>query len=173
MPVNRLHLVHTQLWGLANRRDPMYEELRAAYNPMRRAGSPPAPPLEEWQGMSSVCEHPYCRYERQVVPKFAYAYSDKVRTWCRNYKRATLRFRVERYPDCTPYGTEHVAIFRSDPAIFSFLQRYLCARSIRSAVTALRHRQEDKIVLRTSFTWPRRALSCELLDFSTLRSKSC
>ena len=64
--VNRLHLVHTTLWGLATRPDPdRCEELRAAYNPVRRAGSPPAPPFEEWQGTSSICEHPYCRYVRK------------------------------------------------------------------------------------------------------------
>lgn len=40
----------------------MYDTLRAAYNPFRPLGTSPAPPLEEWQGMSSVCGNLYCRY---------------------------------------------------------------------------------------------------------------
>lgn len=61
-PVNRAHTAHAHLWGLAkvNQRD-QYEELRAAYNGVRFAGSSPAPPFEEWRGMSDLCDHPYCR----------------------------------------------------------------------------------------------------------------
>ncbi|CAM9613649.1 unnamed protein product [Ectocarpus sp. 12 AP-2014] len=56
------HNAHTQLWGLANaRRREQYEALRAAYNPMRPARLSPAPPFEEWTGMSDICDHPYCR----------------------------------------------------------------------------------------------------------------
>ncbi|CAM9578249.1 unnamed protein product [Ectocarpus sp. 4 AP-2014] len=56
------HNAHTQLWGLANaRRREQYEALRAAYNPMRPARLSPAPPFDEWTGMSDICDHPYCR----------------------------------------------------------------------------------------------------------------
>ncbi|CAM9511413.1 unnamed protein product, partial [Ectocarpus fasciculatus] len=56
------HNAHTQLWGLANARRPArYEALRAAYNPMRPARLSPAPPFDEWTGMSDICDHPYCR----------------------------------------------------------------------------------------------------------------
>lgn len=40
----------------------LYDTLRAAYNPFRPPGSPPVPPLEEWQGVSAICEDTYCRY---------------------------------------------------------------------------------------------------------------
>lgn len=50
----------------------MYDRLRAAYNPCRPLGSSPVPPLEEWQGMSSICEDVYCRYKgpftRTILP---------------------------------------------------------------------------------------------------------
>eukprot|EP00903_Cladosiphon_okamuranus_P015988 g14766.t1 len=39
----------------------MYNMLRDVYNPFRPAGSSPVPPLEEWQGLSAICEDPYCR----------------------------------------------------------------------------------------------------------------
>ncbi|CAN0333045.1 unnamed protein product [Ectocarpus sp. 12 AP-2014] len=56
------HNAHTQLWALANaRRREQYEALRAAYNPMRPARLSPAPPFDEWTGMSDICDHPYCR----------------------------------------------------------------------------------------------------------------
>ncbi|CAN0190241.1 unnamed protein product, partial [Ectocarpus fasciculatus] len=56
------HNAHTQLWGLANARQrEHYEALRAAYNPMRPARLSPAPPFDEWTGMSDICDHPYCR----------------------------------------------------------------------------------------------------------------
>lgn len=38
-----------------------YEKLRAAYNSSRPHGSPPAPPLEEWQGIFSFCDDIHCR----------------------------------------------------------------------------------------------------------------
>eukprot|EP00903_Cladosiphon_okamuranus_P006027 g5945.t1 len=56
------HFAHSQLWCLAFGPDrERYEELRAAYNPVRPAGCPPAPPFEEWRGMSDICDHAYCR----------------------------------------------------------------------------------------------------------------
>ncbi|CAN0563998.1 unnamed protein product [Ectocarpus sp. 12 AP-2014] len=56
------HLCHTQLWCLAlgPDREP-YEELRAAYNPVRPSGSPLVPAFEHWQGMSDICNHVHCR----------------------------------------------------------------------------------------------------------------
>lgn len=61
--VNRSHFAHAELLDLAFRRDrEQYEELRAAYNPVRPVGYSPAPPFEEWRGMSDICDHAYCRY---------------------------------------------------------------------------------------------------------------
>ena len=40
-----------------------YERLRAAFNASRLHGSRPAPPLEEWQGVSSICDDLHCRFE--------------------------------------------------------------------------------------------------------------
>ena len=59
----RSHFAHRQLWCLSvgpDRRP--YEELRAAYNPVRPAGLLPAPPFEKWRDMSDICDHAYCRY---------------------------------------------------------------------------------------------------------------
>lgn len=59
---SRSHFAHRQLWCLASGPDrERYEELRAAYNPVRPAGLSPAPPFEEWRGMSDICDHAYCR----------------------------------------------------------------------------------------------------------------
>ena len=59
---SRSHFAHSQLWCLAFGPDrERYEELRAAYNPVRPAGCPPAPPFEDWRGMSDICDHAYCR----------------------------------------------------------------------------------------------------------------
>ncbi|CAM9789924.1 unnamed protein product, partial [Scytosiphon promiscuus] len=56
------HTAHAHLWGLATvHQKEQYEELRAAYNRVRFAGSSPAPPFEEWRGMSDLCDHAYCR----------------------------------------------------------------------------------------------------------------
>ncbi|CBN75199.1 hypothetical protein Esi_0072_0052 [Ectocarpus siliculosus] len=68
------HNAHTQLWGLANaRRREHYEALRAAYNPMRPASLSPAPPFDEWTGMSDICDHPYCRnVAEQMSAAFAH-----------------------------------------------------------------------------------------------------
>ena len=47
------------LTGLADpRARETYDRLRASYNSCRRRDSPPVPPLEEWQGVSSICEDP-------------------------------------------------------------------------------------------------------------------
>lgn len=68
----RLHPTHAQLWSLASgpHRE-RYEELRAAYNPVRPEGSSPAPPYEEWRGMSDICDDPdvFCRYIPGVCTK--------------------------------------------------------------------------------------------------------
>lgn len=61
----RVHEVHMILAGLAAIDDhvarEMYDTLRAAYNPSRARGTSPVPPLEEWQGLSSICENLQCR----------------------------------------------------------------------------------------------------------------
>jgi len=62
----RSHFAHAQLWGLAasplkNRR--LYEDLRAAYNSVRPAGSKAAPPFEQWRSAADLCDHPVCRCE--------------------------------------------------------------------------------------------------------------
>eukprot|EP00752_Nemacystus_decipiens_P005052 g4587.t1 len=59
------HKAHTVLAGLAaldvlGAREE-YQRLRAAYNSSRPHGFPPAPPLEEWQGMSAICDDFHCR----------------------------------------------------------------------------------------------------------------
>lgn len=46
----------------------MYDMLRGVYNPFRPNGSPPLPPLEEWRGMSGICEDTYCRYVTGADP---------------------------------------------------------------------------------------------------------
>lgn len=45
----------------------VYDRLRAAYNPSRPLGSSPVPPLEEWQGMSLICDDIQCRYTNPHV----------------------------------------------------------------------------------------------------------
>lgn len=45
----------------------VYDSLRAAYNLSRPLGSPPVPPLEEWQRMSLICEDLQCRYVLRVA----------------------------------------------------------------------------------------------------------
>ncbi|CAM9315888.1 unnamed protein product [Pylaiella littoralis] len=62
------HTAHVQLWGLAVRgHREKYEELRAAYNPVRSAISPPAPPFEEWRGVADICNHAYCRHASEQM----------------------------------------------------------------------------------------------------------
>lgn len=60
---DRLHISHLLILALAffGERE-LYEKLRAAYNPMHSSGTPPIPPFEEWQGISSCCDHIYCRW---------------------------------------------------------------------------------------------------------------
>ncbi|CAM9912130.1 unnamed protein product [Ectocarpus sp. 4 AP-2014] len=73
------HEAHMMLAALAALDDSgapeMYDRLRAAYNPCRPLGSSPVPPLEEWQGMSSICEDVYCRAIERVMA------SDKMRAF--------------------------------------------------------------------------------------------
>lgn len=39
----------------------MYNALKEVYNPMRPHETQPFPPFEEWQGISDICSHVYCR----------------------------------------------------------------------------------------------------------------
>ncbi|CAM9871072.1 unnamed protein product, partial [Hapterophycus canaliculatus] len=63
-----LHTTHVQLSSLASgpHRE-RYEELRAAYNPMRPQGSLAAPPFDEWSEMPDICDpDAFCRYFSRV-----------------------------------------------------------------------------------------------------------
>lgn len=59
----RVHMAHTMLLMIAicGARD-LFEDLRASFNRMRLASALPIPPFEEWRGLSSICDHVYCRY---------------------------------------------------------------------------------------------------------------
>ena len=60
---NRLWIAHSHLFILAaTKRRCKYEELRASYNLVRPPGSLLAPHFDEFQGISDICDHPYCRY---------------------------------------------------------------------------------------------------------------
>ncbi|CAM9395731.1 unnamed protein product [Ectocarpus sp. 12 AP-2014] len=65
------HLVHAALAALAAMDDcrarGLYNRLREAYNPFRPPASLPAPPLEEWQGLSAFCDHFQCRLVEGVL----------------------------------------------------------------------------------------------------------
>ena len=69
---SRCHEAHRMLAGLArlaiSSSHQVYDRLRAAYNSCRPHGSVPVPPLEEWHGMSSICEDPCCRCEGVSIP---------------------------------------------------------------------------------------------------------
>eukprot|EP00752_Nemacystus_decipiens_P002826 g2634.t1 len=64
-----LHYAHSVLHALTifQCRDD-YEALRASYNSARPVGFPPAPPLEGWQGMSDICDHPCCSGQFSASP---------------------------------------------------------------------------------------------------------
>ncbi|CAM9247501.1 unnamed protein product [Ectocarpus fasciculatus] len=59
------HLAHGILGALAaiddSRARGLYNRLRDVYNPSRPPSSLPAPPLEEWRGISAFCDHFQCR----------------------------------------------------------------------------------------------------------------
>lgn len=40
----------------------IYGQMREAYNSALRRGTPPIPPFEEWQGLSSYCDNYNCRW---------------------------------------------------------------------------------------------------------------
>eukprot|EP00752_Nemacystus_decipiens_P010138 g9034.t1 len=65
------HIAHALSAALAAlvglRSEELYARLRAVSNPARRPGSPPLPPLEEWQGVSSFCEDMHCRSLEGVI----------------------------------------------------------------------------------------------------------
>lgn len=63
----RTHWAHLVLEALtridaSNSRD-AYERLRGVYNSCCPPRSVPVPPLEEWQGLSSICKGFSCRYD--------------------------------------------------------------------------------------------------------------
>ncbi len=68
----RLHWAHLVLETLtridtSSSRD-AYNRLRTVYNSYCPPDSLPVPPLEEWQGLSSICEVISCRYESFSEP---------------------------------------------------------------------------------------------------------
>lgn len=72
------------------RADDLYNRLRAAYNPFRPHGSLPVPPLEEWQGVASICEDFHCRYVGVCSHKNNFRCN--VCTWPKPYTRGALTF---------------------------------------------------------------------------------
>ncbi|CAM9167151.1 unnamed protein product [Ectocarpus fasciculatus] len=65
------HLAHTGLAALAAIDDPkargLYNRLRDVYNPSRPPASLPAPPFEEWRGISAVCDDFQCRLTQGII----------------------------------------------------------------------------------------------------------
>ncbi|CAM9196665.1 unnamed protein product [Ectocarpus fasciculatus] len=60
------HIAHGVLGSLAaiddSRGRGLYNRLREVYNRHRHSPSLPAPPLEEWSGISSICDASQCRF---------------------------------------------------------------------------------------------------------------
>eukprot|EP00752_Nemacystus_decipiens_P006690 g6016.t1 len=57
-----LWIAHSHLFILAvTQRRCMYEKLRTSYNSVRPPGSLLVPPFEEFEGISDICDHAYCR----------------------------------------------------------------------------------------------------------------
>ncbi|CAM9440234.1 unnamed protein product [Ectocarpus fasciculatus] len=65
------HLAHSVLGGLAaiddSRARGLYKRLRDVYNRFRPSSSLRAPPLEEWRGISALCDHFQCRINEGVI----------------------------------------------------------------------------------------------------------
>ncbi|CAM9196670.1 unnamed protein product, partial [Ectocarpus fasciculatus] len=71
------HLVHNILGALAaiddSRAWGLYTRLREAYNPFRPSSSLPAPPLEEWRGISAFCHDFQCRIYECIIASQAFS----------------------------------------------------------------------------------------------------
>ncbi|CAM9403759.1 unnamed protein product, partial [Ectocarpus sp. 8 AP-2014] len=65
------HLAHSVLGALAAIDDSssrgLYTRLREVYNPFRPSSSLPAPPLEEWRGISAFCDDFQCRIYEGII----------------------------------------------------------------------------------------------------------
>ncbi|CAB1096251.1 unnamed protein product [Ectocarpus sp. CCAP 1310/34] len=65
------HVSHSILGALAaindSRARELYDRLRNVYNPSRSSDSLPAPPLEEWRGMSAFCDDFQCRCFEGII----------------------------------------------------------------------------------------------------------
>ncbi|CAM9272693.1 unnamed protein product [Ectocarpus sp. 12 AP-2014] len=65
------HVSHSILAALAaiksSRARELYNRLRDVYNPSRPASFHPAPPLEEWRGMSAFCDDFQCRCFEGII----------------------------------------------------------------------------------------------------------
>ncbi|CAM9576285.1 unnamed protein product [Ectocarpus fasciculatus] len=65
------HFAHSALGALAAIDDPrargLYNRLRDIYNPSRPPTSLPAPPLEEWRGISAFCDYFQCRIHEGLI----------------------------------------------------------------------------------------------------------
>ncbi|CBN78898.1 hypothetical protein Esi_0155_0021 [Ectocarpus siliculosus] len=67
------HLPHAAVAALAaiddSRARELHNRLREAYNPSRPTASRPAPPSEEWQGLSAFCDDFQCRLFEAIVAR--------------------------------------------------------------------------------------------------------
>ncbi|CAM9364984.1 unnamed protein product [Ectocarpus fasciculatus] len=84
------HLAHAALAALAAMDDcrarGLYNRLREAYNPSRPPTSLPAPPLEEWQGLSTFCDHFLCRLVEGIIASESLSVFSTPRGCCGNLK---------------------------------------------------------------------------------------
>ncbi|CAM9167230.1 unnamed protein product [Ectocarpus fasciculatus] len=84
------HLAHAALAALAAMDDcrarGLYNRLREAYNPSRPPTSLPAPPLEEWQGLSTFCDHFLCRWVGGIIASESLSVFSTPRGCCGNLK---------------------------------------------------------------------------------------
>ncbi|CAN0121203.1 unnamed protein product, partial [Ectocarpus fasciculatus] len=73
------HLAHSILGALAalddSRARELYTRLREAYNPCRPPSSLPAPPLEEWRGISAFCDDFQCRIYQGMIASEAFSFA--------------------------------------------------------------------------------------------------
>ncbi|CAM9311543.1 unnamed protein product [Ectocarpus sp. 12 AP-2014] len=71
------HMSHSLLGALAaiddSRARELYNRLRDVYNPSRPASFQPAPPVEEWRGMSAFCDDFQCRFFDGIIASQAFS----------------------------------------------------------------------------------------------------
>lgn len=68
----RIHSVHCLVLLLINAEaGEMYDKVREGYNRVRPELTTPLPPMEEWPGMTAICDTVFCRYLIGTVPASA------------------------------------------------------------------------------------------------------